>query len=290
MNIKNIRFLIITAIFSLFTAPGWAGFQIYSDSLDNAKWRTSGNRLECRLSQSIPGYGKAIFTHRALESMKFSVSSLHAPRKPGQALVYVNPPEWKKYAHRKVLGRVPVNAEKEVMVLPEDWAQRMAFELREGMETVWSHADWADGQDLVEVKLRPLRFEMAWQDFQQCGENLINYGFNDVRFSAFYFPAGGSRLSAAEKAQLDRLAEYVSLDTDFEHIKISSFTDSRGLRRINKAVAQKRANMVKNYLVEKGVNPKRFVVIAQGEVKPKYNNRTKAGRAKNRRVEIQIVK
>jgi outer membrane protein OmpA-like peptidoglycan-associated protein len=98
------------------------------------------------------------------------------------------------------------------------------------------------------------------------------------------------RLGAEDKAYLNKLAEYVSLDSNYQHIRINSHTDSRGVRRLNLATSKKRANMVKDYLIKKGVNGKRFVILARGEKKPKYNNRTASGRAKNRRVEIRLVK
>ena len=140
------------------------------------------------------------------------------------------------------------------------------------------------------AKVSPIRFESAWRDFQQCSKQLIDYGYSDVRLSKFYFTKKSMRLNLKEKAKLDRLAEYVLLDTDYQYIKINSHTDSRGIRGKNLAISKKRANMVKNYLVKKGVNSKRFIIVARGEKKPKYNNRTKSGRAKNRRIEIRLVK
>ena len=274
----------------LFMSTASAGYRFYGDNFDAEAWRTSGNRLECRLSQEIPGYGKATFRHHSLEPMEFRVSSNYTPRKSDQALVFVKPTIWKRYAHREILGRVPVNTQKDFIVVPEDWAYRVASELREGMEAAWSHSDWSDGKDIITAKVSPILFESAWRDFQQCGERLIDYGYSDVRFSAFYFTKMSMHLSLEEKAQLDRLAEYTSLDTDYRYIKINSHTDSRGLRGKNLAISKRRANVVKNYLVNKGVNPKRFIIVARGEKKPKYNNRTKSGRAKNRRVEIRLVK
>ena len=280
----------IAAYAIMLGSPAWAGYQFYGASLDNAKWRSSGNRLECRLSQDIPGYGKATFKHRALQAIEFRVSSNYIPRKAGQALLFINPPDWKRYSHRKVLGRVPLNTQKDAIVVPDDWAMRMSLELREGMEAVWTHTDWADGQDLVTAKVLPLHFAPAWRDFEQCAERLIDYSFDDVRFTEFYFSKKGMSLSAKERKELDRLAEYISIDHDVEYIRINSSTDSRGVRRANLAVAKKRANMVKKYLVNKGVNAKRFMIVAKGEKNPKYNNRTKSGRAKNRRVEIRLMK
>ena len=290
MMLKRTIIGTIATIFVLFIPTVSAGYQFYGADFDDSPWRTSGNRLECRLSQVIPGYGKATFRHHSLEPMEFRVSSNYTPRKSDQALVFVKPTVWKQYANRQILGRVPVNPQKDVIVVPEDWAHRMASELREGMEAAWSHSDWSDGKDIVTAKVSPILFESAWRDFQQCEERLIDYGYSDVRFSAFYFAKKSLRLSLKEKDQLDRLAEYALLDTEYQYIKINSHTDSRGVRGKNLAISKKRANVVKRYLVNKGVNPKRFIIVARGEKKPKYNNRTKSGRAKNRRVEIRLVK
>lgn len=287
----KIRVISVIATCSIMLlSPAWAGFQFYGANLDDAKWRTSGNRLECRLSQIIPGYGEATFKHRALKSMEFHVATNYMPRKAGQALLFISSPNWKRYANRTILGRVPLNPQKKIIVVPEDWAYRMALELREGMEAAWTYADWADGQDLVTAKVSPLRFEPAWRDFVQCSQHLIDYGYKDVRFSTFYFSKKSLYLNAKERAKLNKLAEYVLLDSNFQHIRINSHTDSRGIRGKNLAISKKRANMIKKYLVKKGVNSKRFVIVATGEKKPKYNNRTKSGRAKNRRVEVRLVK
>lgn len=289
MQMMKLLSVIVTSLF-LLISPVRAGSQYYGVSIDKAKWRSSGTRLECRLTQMIPGYGMAAFRHRALQSMEFRVSSNYQPRKSGQALVFVRPTLWKRYANRKILGRVPLTTQADAIVVPEDWAYRMALELREGMEAVWTHADLADGQDIVTAMVSPLHFESAWRDFELCGENLIDYGYKDIRFSTLYFNKKSMRLDFNEQARLDKLAEYVLLDSNYQYIKIHSHTDSRGVRGRNLAISKKRANMVKRYLVKKGVNPKKFIIVAKGEKKPKYNNRTQSGRAKNRRIELRLVK
>ena len=290
MMVKMSISTIVSACLIMLSSPAWSGSQFYGASISQAKWRTSGNRLECRLSQEIPGYGKAMFKHRALNSMEFRVSSDYKPREPSQAILFAKPPVWKQYANSTMLGRIPVSVNNDIIVVPEDWAYRMALELREGMEAVWTHADFSDGKDIVTAKVLPILFEDAWRDFQQCGESLIDYGYDDIRSSVFYFAKKSLRLSQKEKAYLNKLAEYVSLDPDFQYIQINSHTDSRGIRGFNLSISRKRANLVKNYLVKRGVDAKRFVIVARGEKKPKYNNRTKSGRAKNRRVEVSLVK
>ncbi|MFK5912851.1 MAG: OmpA family protein [Woeseiaceae bacterium] len=282
--------LITTTLLLSCISTVWAGSQFYGASLDKAKWRTSGNRLECRLRQNIPGYGSASFKQHALQTIEFSIAPNYSSRKSSQALLFINPPNWKRYANRTVLGRVPLSTNKEAIVVPEDWAIRISLELREGMEAVWSHADFADAKDVITAKVMPMTFEPAWRDFVVCTENLIDYSYSDVKYSTFYFNKKSMRLNRAERKKLDRLAEYVLLDTDYEFIKINSHTDSRGVRGKNLATSKRRANMIKNYLVKKGVNRNSFVINARGEKKPKYNNRTRLGRAKNRRIEISLVK
>ncbi len=290
MKLKAPLFALFCGIGLMSFVPVWAGYQYYSAELDMAKWQSSGNRLECRLSQQIPGYGEALFRHRALQALEFRVIPAYTPRKPDQAVVFINKPSWKRFTNNKVLGRVAVASSKVAISMPEDWAFRLSLSLREGMEAAWSHADWGDGKDLVTASVLPINFEPAWRDFIACSQNLIDYGYNDVRAYTFYFNKKSMHLGRKEREKLDKLAEYVSLDPDYQFIRIVSTTDSRGMRRINLAVSRNRANMIKNYLVKKGVNPKRFVILARGEKKPKYNNRTRTGRAKNRRVEITLVK
>ncbi len=76
-------------------------------------------------------------------------------------------------------------------------------------------------------------------------------------------------------------------------IKIAGHTDNVPIRtsqfRSNWDLSSFRAINVMNFMVEKGMlNPKVFSIQAFGEYKPKFDNSTEAGRAKNRRVEIFI--
>lgn len=71
---------------------------------------------------------------------------------------------------------------------------------------------------------------------------------------------------------------------------IEGHTDSRGTYKDNQMLSEKRAATVKNYLLKKGVDAVRLSSIGYGERKPIATNMYMAGRAKNRRVEIRLVK
>lgn len=90
------------------------------------------------------------------------------------------------------------------------------------------------------------------------------------------------------KKKLDDLAaKFKGMDT--EVIIAVGHTDSIGTDAYNQKLSERRANAVKAYLVSKGVDAKRIFTEGKGEKQPVASNKTKDGRAKNRRVEIEVV-
>jgi outer membrane protein OmpA-like peptidoglycan-associated protein len=71
---------------------------------------------------------------------------------------------------------------------------------------------------------------------------------------------------------------------------LSGYADSTGSAKRNLELTNDRANAVKKYLVSKGVKESNLTAKGFGEASPIASNRTKAGRAKNRRVEVKLVK
>ena len=66
-------------------------------------------------------------------------------------------------------------------------------------------------------------------------------------------------------------------------------TDSVGTDAYNQKLSVRRAESVKAYLVSKGIEKNRIYTEGKGEKQPVADNKTKEGRAKNRRVEIEVV-
>jgi len=90
------------------------------------------------------------------------------------------------------------------------------------------------------------------------------------------------------RAKLDALALQINQIT-LEVVIATGHTDSIGTDAYNVKLGERRAQAVKAYLVSKGVDKRRVYVESRGESQPVADNRTREGRAKNRRVEIEVI-
>lgn len=90
------------------------------------------------------------------------------------------------------------------------------------------------------------------------------------------------------RKQLSDIASKLKAQQSIEAIVISGHTDAAGPETYNQELSKKRAESVKQFLVNEGVVSKSIVVQALGEERPVASNDTKDGRAQNRRVEILV--
>ena len=110
-----------------------------------------------------------------------------------------------------------------------------------------------------------------------------------VTFAAdAFFDFDKSVLKPEGKAKLDDLVGKMG-GINLEVIIAVGHTDAIGGDSYNQKLSVKRAEAVKNYLTSKGVEKNRVYTEGKGEKQPVADNKTTEGRAKNRRVEIEVV-
>ncbi|NGM87706.1 OmpA family protein [Parapusillimonas sp. SGNA-6] len=103
-----------------------------------------------------------------------------------------------------------------------------------------------------------------------------------------FFDFDKSTLKPEGRQILDQVA--AQADTiKLETLIATGHTDSIGTEKYNQGLSERRANTVKNYLISKGIPADRIYAEGKGETSPVASNKTREGRAQNRRVEIEIV-
>ncbi len=109
-----------------------------------------------------------------------------------------------------------------------------------------------------------------------------------IRLDFVQFKSGSDSLTADSKFQLDDLVEILKNYPQLR-IEVGGHTDNTGDPAANRTLSQKRADIVKAYLVAQDIASSRMTSVGYGSSKPADTNDTDAGRQKNRRTEFRIL-
>lgn len=102
------------------------------------------------------------------------------------------------------------------------------------------------------------------------------------------FDIGKADLKPEGRARLDDLAAKLSR-VSYDSITVTGHTDNVGSPAANQRLSERRAEAVKAYLASRGVDASKIKTNGQGLSKPVADNKTTQGRARNRRVEVEIT-
>ncbi len=103
-----------------------------------------------------------------------------------------------------------------------------------------------------------------------------------------YFDTDKATLRSSSFDALNNLLKAMQTNPDMK-VEVGGHTDNRGKSEYNMKLSRKRAESVKNYLVEHGIDPERIKTKGYGESDPVATNKTEQGRQKNRRMEVKIL-
>lgn len=102
------------------------------------------------------------------------------------------------------------------------------------------------------------------------------------------FQTGSAKLKKSSFEPLDKFADLLIKNPEVR-IEVSGHTDNVGSAASNKKLSKNRAKSVRDYLIKKGVAESRIDYEGYGMDQPVDTNKTKAGREKNRRVEVKVL-
>ena len=108
-----------------------------------------------------------------------------------------------------------------------------------------------------------------------------------ISLSGVLFESGGATLSRLAEQRLETVARALAAYPD-RPIVVEGYTDSQGNEDKNQQLSQRRAEAVREYLQQHGIDAQRLRAVGKGEADPVASNDTVEGRANNRRVEIIV--
>lgn len=259
----------------------------FQTRLEKAVWQVEGDQFECRLMQPVTNFGAGGFVRRAGESARFRLWTREPWFSKGAALLVAAAAPWQAGYADISLGSVQVQPEEDKPFdSTAEQAGRLLTGLLQGRSPLVRHRE-PYGKDPLEVRLLPVRFEKAYNDYLACVAKLLPVNFEQIRQSQINFSSTSDVvLDARAKAQLDRVLLYIKADPTVNRINLDGHSDNGHDRLTNRELSRQRALAVQSYLVGHGFPQNQITLRFHGERYPLVSNKSKADRVHNCRVTV----
>ncbi|HFC92804.1 MAG TPA: BON domain-containing protein [Leucothrix mucor] len=136
-----------------------------------------------------------------------------------------------------------------------------------------------EAQEVEAIEETPVKQEITSKDCQKK--------FNTILKTPIYFKSSSDSVQKKSIAVLNKLA-LAAKECGRFNLVVHGHSDSTGKALLNKKLSHGRAKMVVKYLIKQKIDAKRLTAQGHGSSKPVASNKTNAGRARNRRIEITI--
>ncbi len=258
--------------------------------IHTASWSLQKTKIECRLQQKIPHYGRAVFTNHALYGYGFYLQTKRGLVVNQKAVIRSVPSDWKHNKEVHEIADIEMKAGKIPLRLARNIAATMLAELEQGMFPTFSFIDSPGPEDVVTVALSAVKFRPAFKRFTACGKRLAKFKFKYIRNRTVYFETGKDRITPKFSRRLDEIAAYILRNQNVSFIRVDGHTDIVGGFGYNLNLSKKRAKAVRKYLVSRKVPASLIKTRHFGKLRPVVSNRSARGRSKNRRARIRLHK
>ncbi len=276
------RSLVALVAAGLFGFAGDALGRTYGAGLQNSEWYLSESVFDCTLTHQVPGYGRAVFSHRAGEDLSFYLEADVPVMRPGRGLLMVEAPAWRPGEATRRVGYVDVNEAGRTVEVDNRAATVMVHGLLSGMAPTVTRRAWYS-DSAVRVRLSNINFAPRYQDYRRCVSGLLPVNFDQIRRSRIPFASGSTSLSASDRQLLDNIVAYVQADPTIERLFVDGHSDSIGSRIENGALSEERAKAVADYLTDAGL-PGDLIIVRSHADQYRVSRRP----ADNRRTTIRL--
>lgn len=283
-------FIALLAINCSLPTPVTAEVLYYLANFQTSEWTLSRSKIQCKLAHAIPGYGTATFFHSAGKDLSFQLVTYHPSERSEVAYLDAIPPSWNHRNFTRPVSSPTRMATHQPFSLQRTETLRLLYELEKGLQPTFTQTDAAEGTEPLYVGLSAIRFRTAYRYFQDCIASLLPFGFDDINFSLVHFETAKEELSEPAQKRLQQIAEYSLADRKVKKIVVHGHADWVGKETYNQTLSEKRSTEVVNYLIRQGIPKSMIQFESFGEKVPAETNRTEAGRQKNRRVKINVIR
>ncbi len=112
---------------------------------------------------------------------------------------------------------------------------------------------------------------------------------NALNLNVINFAPGSAQIPQESYDFLNKATAAIKAAPSGTHLEVAGHTDNTGDDASNMSLSRQRADTVRNYLIQQGVDPNELVAAGYGQTKPVATNATEEGRFRNRRIEFTVL-
>jgi len=262
---------------------------IYQAPLEHAGWQAESAPKVCRLRQSIPKFGDAVF-EAAPGSQRFFVQLVGEKGAPvesvlatGGATLAAAAPFWNPEREARPLGAVTVVDGGRIVDIEGERVAQLLSGLKDGLAAEIAGRA-RQGDAAVQVVALPVYFRRAWRDYDACVQQLPPAAVKVASISptvatgvaapiksgtdglAFDYPPGEWALQPAQRATLESVRQALLADPTLR-VAIDGYGNDSYRRLLNLELSRKRAQAVSDLLTAGGVEATRIALRFHGDEK-----------------------
>jgi len=281
----------------------------YGQKLNEADWTVVTSKKRCVLHQDIALYGKVAFEQVYRDKgMKFNLYLNRIPHQTVKARLSAVPPEWNHVTLLRPIGSVTLKAKSKAFSLQNKLSLRIISELEDGMFPTLSYKSTLSSSNDIHVAISPINFRERLPKFLACIAALPNKPivikpkpkpkpkpikivpiFDNSEPDTVFFAANSATLRTNAKKKLRLLVKRIKKDKKSKHVIVTGYSDDTGNKTQSTSISKQRALNVQSYLEAQGIPAKYLFTRYFGRDHAIKSNRTANGRAKNRRVHIDVI-
>jgi outer membrane protein OmpA-like peptidoglycan-associated protein len=217
-------------------------------------------------------------------------AGVHFPT--GQTQIETLPPTWRNDMVPVRLGFAKATQNNTPVVVPAVQLDPVVAQLSTGVAVMFTSStqetQGSSSSRVMRVVLSPKNFLPAYDNYRQCANSLIHYGFKDVALSFVLYGEKPDGLTSANKAILKNTIRYVKADAGVLGIFVDGHSDEQATPEEAEAQSKQMAEAVAAYMVEQGLAADKFTTRWHSDKFPLADNKLPAGKMKNRRVTVRL--